>query len=211
MTAAKPVVSTLFGRGTFTAGDSAATAAAIAGAARRRDFRDITQHGRGLTLPDRFGQGAAMASMLTPELAGGALRGGVQPDPRTRDGGPAPVQRVRTAAGAALQVLGRRSHFTPALLAGRARPTAVATGPPHHAGGAVSSIREERGTVAESIRPVTTMRGPMKGAPASVEIHRVDEQAIVVELRNQDAAAARVEADIGGRGIGDDLGHRARR
>ena len=70
MTAAKPVVSTLFRRGTFTAGDSAATAAAIAGAARRRDFRDITQHGRGLTLPDRFGQRAAMASMLTPELAG---------------------------------------------------------------------------------------------------------------------------------------------
>ena len=163
MTAAKPVVSTLFGRSTFTAGDSAATAAAIAGAARRRDFRDITQHGRGLTLPDRFGQGAAMASMLTPELAGERCA--------------AAFNRIHGLETVALRLfnvfgprqaprsrlLGHRSHFTPALLAGRARSAAVATGPPDHAGGAASSIREDRGTVAESIRPVTTMRRPMKG------------------------------------------------
>ncbi len=70
MTAAKPVVSTLFGRGTFTAGDSAATAAAITGAARRRDFRDITQHGRGVDVAGSFRARGGNGIDATPELAG---------------------------------------------------------------------------------------------------------------------------------------------
>ena len=116
-----------------------------------------------------------MATMLTPSW-GGALRGGVQPAPWAPDGGPAPLQRVRTAAGAALHVLGRR----PALHAGVAgRPGGhdPRLSPPVHqimlvvngihlravTGDVRRRASEDRGTVAKTIRPVTTMRGPMKG------------------------------------------------
>ena len=101
------VVSTLFERGAFTAGDSAATAAAITGAARRRDFRDITQHGRGVAVAGSSRARGGNGIDADARAGGGALRGGVQPAPRARDGDPAPVP-CSDAAGAALQVLGRR-------------------------------------------------------------------------------------------------------
>ena len=70
MTAARPVVSSLFERGAFTADDSAATAAAIPGPRASGTSGTSRSTAAALPLPDRLGQGAAMASMLTPDLAG---------------------------------------------------------------------------------------------------------------------------------------------